>query len=109
MTVSNKTGVIAAFGFGVATIFAALALSANDVRERTVRLERFAQQIERAQRLDPATERYARDLIAAVRAAQAANEDLWRRQLAAIGRIETVLGSQRPAAGDIDEPVLPVK
>lgn len=110
MKFDNKSRTIALFIVCVLTVFAALTLTARDSREQTMMLERFAQKLERAQRVDLTTERYARKLVDLVRQSQPSDKELGRRQLSAISRIETVFARQDTAVGALGsaEPALAI-
>jgi hypothetical protein len=99
MKFSDKSRVFTLFAVCVLTVLAALTLTSRDPREQTIVLERFAQKLERAQRVDLATERYVRQLVVSVQKSQQADNELHRRQLTAISRIETVLAHQDGAVG----------
>jgi hypothetical protein len=99
MTFHDRARVGVLFIVSVLTLIAALIVTTREPYEQTRVLERFAQKLERVQRVDPETERYARQLVASVRQSQHSDNELQRRQLTAISRIETALAAQDIAVG----------
>ena len=89
--------------FGMLMLAAALNNSSNDPREQIIILERFAQKLERAQRIDPDTERFLKYLVASAQAAQDPNIAFHRRRLSAIYRIEAALVERENIVGTIGD------
>ena len=101
MRVHDKVCVLLLSFLCAVALFAALTAVSYNPREQTVILERFAQKLERAERIHPDTGLFVTKLIAAVQQSQQPNMELRLRQLSAIKRIELALAGDISAVGTI--------